>query len=145
MDWGGCPIKFLIWGGMDLDPASWGGLELGLKIWPVKTSSERQGCARLRFFGLTQLWLMWQSTWLNSDSTQIQNLLTWLNSDLTQIPNLLTWLNSDSTHLSQSWVKSDSRLITFYLILLKVADRGGGGMERPNEAECWFFPLWGCK
>ena len=39
MDWGGCPIKFLIWGGMDLDPASWGGLELGLKIGPVKTSS----------------------------------------------------------------------------------------------------------
>ena len=39
MDWGGCPIKFLIWGGMDLDPASWGGLELGPKIGPVKTSS----------------------------------------------------------------------------------------------------------
>ena len=32
MDWGGCPVKFLIWGGMDLDPGSWGGLELGLKI-----------------------------------------------------------------------------------------------------------------
>ena len=39
MDWGGCPIKFLIWGGMDLDPGSWGGLELGLKIGPVKTST----------------------------------------------------------------------------------------------------------
>ena len=25
---------------MDLDPGSWGGLELGLKIGPVKTSTE---------------------------------------------------------------------------------------------------------
>ena len=79
---------------------------------------EKQGCARLRVFGMTQLWLMWQSRWLNSDSTKIPNLLTWLNSDSTLIPTLLTWLNSnpnfnatlltwlnsDSTHLSQSWV-----------------------------------------
>ena len=54
-------------------------------------------------------------------------------ANLTQLrlnsnPNLLTWLNSDSTHLSQSWVKSDSRLITFYLIWEKVVDRGGGGV-----------------
>ena len=87
-----------------------------------------QGCARLIFFGLTRLWLIWQSRWLNSDSTQIPNLLTWLNSDSTQNPNLLTWLNSYSNHLSQSWVKSDSQLITFYLIWKKkVVDGGGGG------------------
>ena len=101
----------------------------------------RQDCARLIFFfGLTRLRLIWQSRGLNSDSTQIPNLLTWLNSDSTQNPNLLTWLNSDSTHLSQSWVKSDSRLITFYLIWEKVVDRGGGGV-RSNVAVCsgWFF------
>ena len=91
---------------------------------------ERQGCARLIFpilIGLTRLWLIWQTRWLNSDSTQIPNLLTRLNSDSTQNPNSLTWLNSDSSHLSQSLVKSDSRLITFYLIWEKVVDRGGGG------------------
>ena len=51
-----------------------------------------QGCARLRFFGMTRLWLMWQSRWLNSDSTQHFTFLDWLNTDSTQIPNLLTWL-----------------------------------------------------
>ena len=96
-----------------------------------------QGCARLFFFGITRLWLILQYRWLNSDSNQIPNLLTWLNSDSTQNPNLLTWLNSDSTHLSQSWVKSDSRLITFYLIWEKVVDRGGG--VRSNVAVGWFF------
>ena len=75
-----------------------------------------QGCARLRFFGLTRRWLMWQSRWLNSDSTQHLTFVDWLNTGPTQIPNLLTWLNSDSTRLSQSWVKSDSRLTTFCLI-----------------------------
>ena len=88
------------------------------------------GSARLSFYGLTRLWLMWQSRWLNSDSTQI--------------PNFLTWLNSDSTHLSQSWVKSDSRLITFYLIWPNVVYRGGvtgGGGEgvRSNVAVGCFF------
>ena len=96
------------------------------------------GLCSTHFFGLTRLWLIWQSRWLNSDSTQIPNLLTWLNSDSTQNPNLLTWLNSDSTHLSQSWVKSDSRLITFYLIWEKVVDRGGGGV-RSNVAVGWFL------
>ena len=100
-----------------------------------------QGCARLICFGMTRLWLIWQSRWLNSDSTQIPNLLTWLNSDSTQNPNLLTWLNSDSTHLSQSWVKSDSRLVTFYLIWQKVVDRGGGTGILSNVAVGWFF-LW---
>ena len=51
--------------------------------WPC-----RPGLCSTHFFGLTRLWLIWQSRWLNSDSTQI--------------PNLLTWLKSDSTHLSQS-------------------------------------------
>ena len=60
-------------------------------------------------------------------------LLTWLNSDSTQNTILITRLNSDSTHLSQSWVKSDSRLIKFYLIWQKVIDRGGGGV-RSNAA-----------
>ena len=78
--------------------------------------SGRQGCARLIFSG----WLDSDSYDSPGDSTQTQ-----LKS---QIPNLLTWLNSDSTHLSQSWVKSDSRLITFfYLIWENVVDRGGGG------------------
>ena len=97
----------------------------------------QQGCARLRFFGLTRLWFMWQSRWLNSDSTQHLTFLVWLNFDSTQISNLLTWLNSDSTHLSYSWVKSDSRLITFYLIWPKVVDRGLG--VRSNEAVGWLF------
>ena len=101
--------------------------------------SLNQGCARLHFFGLTRLWLIWQSRWLNSDSTQIPNLITWLNSDSTQNPNLLTWLNSDSTHLSQSWVKSDSRLITFYLIWEKLLTGGGGVWS--NVAVGWFFSL----
>ena len=107
--------------------------------WGLKNNiCSGQGCARLIFFGLTRLWLIWQSRWLNSDSTQIPNLLTWLNSDSTQNPNLLTWLNSDSTHLSQSWVKFDSRLITFYLIWEKVVDRGGGGV-RSDVTVGWFF------
>ena len=66
------------------------------------TLSCEQGCARLILFGLTRLWLIWQFRWLDSDSTQIPNLLTWPNSDSTPNPNLLTWLNSDSSHLSQS-------------------------------------------
>ena len=40
----------------------------------------------------------------------------------TQIPNSLTRLNSDLTYLSQSWGKSDSRLITCYLIWPKVVE-----------------------
>ena len=83
------------------------------------------GLCSTHFFGLTRLWLIWQSRWLNSDSTQIPNLLTWLNSDSTQNPNLLTWLNSDSTHLSQSWVKAASRLIRFYLIWQSCWPGGG--------------------
>ena len=94
------------------------------------------GLCSTHFFGLTRLWLIWQSRWLNSDSTQIPNLLTWLNSDSIENPNLLTWLNSDSTHLSQTWVKSDSRLITFYLICEKSCWPGGG---RSNVAVDWFF------
>ena len=44
--------------------------------------------------------------------------------------------NLTPTHLSESWVKSDSRLITFYLIWEKVVDRRGG---RSNLAVAWFF------
>ena len=62
-----------------------------------------QGCARLIFFGVTRVRLMWHSSWFNSDSTELSTFLDWLNFDSTQIPNLLTWLNSDSTHMSQSW------------------------------------------
>ena len=97
----------------------------------------KAGLCSTHFFGLTRLWLIWQSRWLNSDSTQIPNLLTSLNSASTQNLNLLTWLYSDSTHLSQSWVNSDSRLITFYLIWEKVVDRGEG--VRSNVAVGWFF------
>ena len=97
------------------------------EVWT--TSASEAGLCSTHFFGLTRLWLIWQSRWLNSDSTQIPNSLTWLNSDWTKKPHLLTWLNSDSTHLSQSWVKSDSRLITFYLIWEKVVDGGGGAVE----------------
>ena len=89
----------------------------------ITTLALQSGLCSTHFFGLTRLWLIWQSRWLNSDSTQS--------------PNLLTWLNSDSTHLSQSWVKSDSRLIIFYLIWEKVVDRGGG--VRSNVAVGWFF------
>ena len=80
--------------------------------------SGRHGCARLIFSG-----------WLDSDSYDSpgDSTPTQLKS---QIPNLLTWLNFDPTHLSQSWVKSDSRLITFYLIWENVVDRGGGGCGR---------------
>ena len=120
--------------------ASWGfalciGTRLVFHIFFYLTVRRTNG-AGLRsthFFGLTRLWLIWQSRWLNSDSTQIPNWLTWLNSDSTQNPNLLTWLNSNSTHLSQSWVKFDSRLIQFYLIWENVVDRGGGGL-RSNVA-----------
>ena len=97
-----------------------------------------QGCARLIFFGLDSTPTHGQSRWLNSDSTEHFSFLDWLNSDSTQMPNFLTWLNSDSTHLSLSWVKSDSRLITFYLIWPKFVDRGGG--VRSNVAVGWFFP-----
>ena len=83
-------------------------------------------------FRLTRLWLIWQSRWLNSDSTQHFTCLDWLNSDSTQITNFLTWLNSDSN-------KSDSRLITFYLIWAKVVDRRGGGVQ-PHVVVGWFFP-----
>ena len=82
---------------------------------------------------------MWQFWWFNSDSTQHLTFLDWLNSDSTQIPNLISWLNSDSTHLSQSWVKSDSRLITYYLMWPIFVDRGGGG-ERSNAVVGWFLP-----
>ena len=71
------------------------------------------GLCSTQIFRLTRLWLIWQSRWLNSDSTQHFTFLDWLNSDSTQITNFLTWLNFDSAHLSQSWFKSDSRLITF--------------------------------
>ena len=74
------------------------------------------------------------------DSTQHFTFLGWLNADSTQIPILLTWLDSDSTHLSQSWVKSGSRLITVYTFWPKFVDRGGG--MRSNVAVVWFFP---CK
>ena len=73
-----------------------------------------------------------QVTQLRLDS--IPNLLTWLNSDSIQIPDLLSWFNADSIHLSQSWVKSDSRLITIWP---KVVDRW-----RSNVAVGCFFP---CK
>ena len=84
-----------------------------------------------KFASLTQLWLNSKSKFTNL--TQL-----WLNSFeyLTQNPNLLTWLNSDSTHLSQSWVKSDSWLITFYLIWQKVVDRGGGGRSNVAAGLC---------
>ena len=99
-----------------------------------------QGCARLIFFRLTRLWLIWRSRCFNSDSTQ-HFTFCWLNSDSTRIRNLLNWLNSDSTHLSRSWVKSDSPLFTFYIIWPKFADRGGGGRGvRSNVAVGWFFP-----
>ena len=117
-------------------PRSVGVIALQLKVMFTDTSVARihrrgqQGCARLRFFGLTWLWLMRQSRWLDSDSTQHFTFLDWLNSDSTKIPNLVTWLNSDSTHLSQNWVKPDSWLITFYLIWPKVVDRGWGGRYR---------------
>ena len=65
-------------------------------LWSLKVI--QPGLCSTHFFGLTRLWLIWQSRWLNSDSTQIPNLLTWLKSDSTQNPNLLTWFKSDSTH-----------------------------------------------
>ena len=71
---------------------------------------------------------------LNSNSNFANLTQPRLNSN----PNLRTWLNSDSTHLSQSWVKSDSRLITFSLIWEKVVDTGGGGGVRSNVAVGWF-------
>ena len=96
------------------------------------------GLSSTQIFGLTRLWLMWQSRWLDSDSTQHFISLGWLNSDSTQIPYLLTWLKSDLTHLSQSWVKSDSRLITFYLLWPQMLTGGWGVLS--NVAFGWFFP-----
>ena len=66
------------------------------------------------------------SGWLDSDSTKYFTFLDWLNSNSTQVLNLLTWLNSDSNHLSQNWLKLDSRLITFYPIWLSVVNWGMG-------------------
>ena len=101
--------------------------------------SRHQGCARLKFSG-----------WLDpdscdnpgdlSDTNQHFIFLDWLNSDWTQISKLLTWFDSDSIHLSQSWVKFYSRLITFYLIWPKAVDRWGGGGVRSNAAVSWFSP-----
>ena len=132
---------------------AYGFIDISLsKAWPWPAAHTQifcvSGLCSTQLSGLTQLWLMWQSRWLNSDSTKIPNLLTWLNSDSTQIPNLLTWLNSDWTHFSQSWVISYSRLITFNLILPKLltgGGGGGGGLVRPNATECWFCLLWGYK
>ena len=53
-------------------------------------------------------------------------------------PNLPTWLNSDSAHLCQSWVKSDSRLITFYPIWPKVVDRGGQTLTHLSQSRVKF-------
>ena len=86
----------------------------------------RSGLCSTHFFGLTRLWLNSNPKFANL--TQLR-----LNSN----PNLLTWLNSDSTHLSQSWVKSDTRLITFYLIWEKLLTGGGG--VRSNVAVGWLF------
>ena len=69
---------------------------------------------------------MWQFRWFNSYSTQYFAFLD--------------WLNSDSTHLSRSWVKSDSQLITFYLIWPEIVDRGCGKAVQSNVAVDWFFP-----
>ena len=97
-----------------------------------------QGSARLRFFGLTRLWLMWQSRWLNSDSTpHYLTFLDWqhrLNSNpkfanLTQL-----WLNSFESELSQIW-------LTTHHILPNLAKScwpvGGGGL---NVVVGCFFP-----
>ena len=98
------------------------------------------GLCSTHFFELTRLWLIWQSRWLNSDSTQIPTLLTWLNSDSTQNPNLTNltqfWLNSFESELSQIW------LTTHHILpdLGKSCWRGGGGAV---ECSCmyigWFF------
>ena len=107
-----------------------------LKYFPISKLKfqPHQGCVRLRFFGLTRLWLMWQFRWFDSDSTLHFSRLTQFRLNLNpKVGNL----NSDSTYLSQSWVKADSRLITFYLILPKV-ERGEG--VRSNVALGWLFP-----
>ena len=67
----------------------------------------KQGLCSTQIFGVTRLWLMWQSRWFNSESAQRFTFLGWLNSDSTLIPHFLTWLSSGSTHLSRSWVTSD--------------------------------------
>ena len=65
--------------------------------------SGSQGCARLIFFGLTRLRLIWQSRWLNSDSTQIPNpkftnlTQLWLNSFWVRVELNLT---HDSSHFT---------------------------------------------
>ena len=67
---------------------------------------------------LTPLWLIWQSRWLNSDSnSKFANLTqlwlkwrsAWFDYISTHILDFHGRLDSDSTHLSQSWVKFDSR------------------------------------
>ena len=103
------------------------------KAWKENNIGSQQGCAGLRFFVLTRLWLMWQSGWFDSDSIQHFTFLAWLCTDPTQIPNLVTWINSDSTNLNQSWVKSDLQLITLCLIWPKVVDRGCGG-----AVDCYY-------
>ena len=88
------------------------------------------------------------SGWLDSDScdnpgdstlTQLNTSLFWIDYPILLKSQTWTWLNSDSTHLSQNWVKSDSWLITLYLIWPTVVDGGGGGV-RSNVAIVWFFP-----
>ena len=91
---------------------------------------------------LTRLWLIWQSRWLNSDSTKHLTFLDWLNSDSTQITNFQTWLNiwlnSFESELSQI-------CLTTHHILANLAEScwpGGGGGGRPNVVVGLFFP---CK
>ena len=104
-------------------------------LWRQKSYT---GLCSTHFFGKTRLWLIWQSRWLNSDSTQIPNLLTWLNSDSTQNPILLIWLkfwlSSFESELSQIW-------LTTHHILPNLAKscwpRGRG--VRSNAAVGWFI------
>ena len=75
------------------------------------------------FFGLTRLWLMWHV----GDSTPTR-LNTWLflfDSTPTQLKSQSC--QPDSTLTQLFWVRSDSRLITFYLILTQKLLTGGGG------------------
>ena len=68
------------------------GVGVGVEV--AEIWSTPQHCSR--GIHLNQLWLKWRLAWFDSDSTHI--------------PDFHGLLNFDPTHLSQSWIKVDSRL-----------------------------------
>ena len=107
-------------------------------IFIVLIQSTYQRCALLRFFGLTRLNTCYNPGY--STLTQLNTtFLDWLNSDSTEIRNLLNRLNSDWTRLIQIWVKSGLTHHIFPNLAKTCWPRGGRGV-RSNVAVGSLFP-----